>query len=130
MSNRTRAFKTYLLRAFIDRCMFYLWTPAEDWILESMCKYAAAQSPRHLSLHYDSIKVDSSCVARDTYTFATALEQRMLPDTAYTVTIESKPQVFLLDCRNTQSILLTLPLQSSTPTMAFLLPWLKDQQSL
>jgi hypothetical protein len=77
--------------------LFYLWTPAEDYILESMCTYTATLSPHHLSLHYDAIKVDSSCVTGDTSEFSMALEQEIFTHTGYTVTIATKPQMLLLE---------------------------------
>ena len=45
--------------------LFYLWTPAEDWVLEEMFKFAEQYRPYRLSLHFDAIKIDNSRMGGD-----------------------------------------------------------------
>ena len=67
--------------------LFYLWTPAEDWILESMTRSLMQYTPDHLSLHFDGIKVSSHVVGQDARTLTGVLEQTILTDTGYTVSV-------------------------------------------
>ena len=77
--------------------LFYVWSACEDWALQSILDVARRFSPRHLSLHYDAVKIDSECYGPDPSVFKAAAEQQIQVDTGYQVVLELKANGFLLD---------------------------------
>ena len=42
--------------------LFFLWSAAEDFVLQAWVEYLTTLRPRHLSLHYDGIRIDNLAV--------------------------------------------------------------------
>lgn len=78
-------------------CLFYLWTPVEDWVTDVMAKYAVARfRPCHLSLHYDAIKLSRGSYGEPA-DFCDGAQTEILTETGYNVTIVHKNKEFLED---------------------------------
>ena len=80
-----------------NTCLFYLWTGPEAWATYVQANYSITLSPRHLSLHYDGLKIipEAYTVPRDI--FIKELEGRVLTETGYAVTMVRKKAMLSLD---------------------------------
>jgi hypothetical protein len=74
-----------------------MWTPAEDWALETMCTQACVFNPEHLSLHFDAIKVAANSFGGDAAAFARELQNKVLTETGYDLRVAAKQNFFFLD---------------------------------
>jgi hypothetical protein len=73
--------------------LFYLWTGAEAWCTLEMCTLCLSLSPRHLSLHYDGVKIERGSYQGPVDAFKKQLEDVVLQATGYRIGIAQKSKL-------------------------------------
>lgn len=84
-------------RKFPESSIFHFWwTPVEDAILEAWVRSVLPSNPKHLSLHFDGLRLHSDDI-EDQRRFVEQSERAILERTGFTVKIVRKDHYFFLD---------------------------------
>ena len=87
-----------LHRHFVDEArdnpeastLFYMWTVAEDAVLDAWLEHVQAFHPSHLSLHFDGIRVSSNAVGEAVQDFCAACSRHIEAKAGFKVHIRPK----------------------------------------
>ena len=74
---------------------FYMWAAVEDYILEKWCAFIKSHSPKHLSLHFDGVRVNKDIVS-DMDVFISDCQSNIKASTGFAVTIRQKNHAHFL----------------------------------
>ena len=74
----------------------YFWAGAEDAVLDAMCGHVMQHEPKHLSLHFDGIRVDKAVVV-SIEQLRTDIEQAVKEKTGFTVSVVEKKHKLLIE---------------------------------
>ena len=78
--------------------LFFLWSACEDLILEAWLQKVQECKPRHVSLHFDGIRVDKACLAdAEVSSFCSACSAHIKSATGFEVQIQCKTNPDLLE---------------------------------
>ncbi|CAE7810987.1 unnamed protein product [Symbiodinium sp. CCMP2592] len=94
-------------------CLFYLWSAVEDIVLDAWTNFVLRQKPKHISLHFDGIRVSRAVVGDDVEGFCRVCTAHIQEITGYKVEIRPKSNPDLLQ---------DLRLSSRSRTLRGLLP--------
>ena len=70
--------------------LHHLWTVVEDRIIDAWLEKIAGLNPRHVSLHFDGIRVDTSVIGDDVENFCAQCSDHIAEKTGFKITIRPK----------------------------------------
>ena len=78
-------------------CLFYLWTAVEDMVLRAWLHYLQTLRPKHLSLHFDGVRVDKSLLVPNAEAFCAECSKQIASACGYVVHIRLKEHLTMLE---------------------------------
>ena len=74
-------------------CLFYLWSAIEDLVLDLWLQQLKMLQPKHISLHFDGVRVDKTVMGPDATEFCQECEKAIQESSGFPVQIKVKQLV-------------------------------------
>ena len=89
----------------------FMWQGVEDYVISSIVDLAREEQLRHLSIHFDGVRIDTARVLRSTPpgedpsdAFCRQCQERIHKDTGYKVRLVEKTQNYMLDILRSRAV--------------------------